>query len=107
MFTRIVEVTAKPGKAAELSRVINEETLPILEDQPGFVDEIVLVSKESPDRVVTLSFWQTPEDAEKYNREVFPRINEIVAPVMANPPRVQTFEVAASTVHDITTKRAA
>lgn len=107
MFTRIVELTAKPGKSAELARVINEETLPILDDQPGFLDEIVLISKENPDRLVALSFWQTPEDAEKYNREVFPRINEIVASVMANPARVQTFEVAASTVHDITTKRAA
>lgn len=107
MFTRIVEVTAKSGKGAELVRAINEKTLPILKDQAGFVDEIVLVSKDSPDRLVTLSFWQTPEDAEKYNRETFPRINEIVAGVITNPPRVQTFEVAASTVHDIVTKRAA
>ncbi len=43
MFTRIVEVTAKAGKARELSRTIDDKVISILRGQPGFVDEAVLI----------------------------------------------------------------
>jgi hypothetical protein len=39
MFTRTVEVTAKAGKARELTNIINDKVLPILKKQVGFVDE--------------------------------------------------------------------
>lgn len=107
MFSRVVEVIAKTGKAGELSRTISEKAIPILKDQPGFVDEIVLVAEENPDRVLALSFWQTREDAQNYNREGFPRVTEVMRNLMADTPRVQTFDVAASTIHDIVTGKAA
>ena len=52
MFTRIVELTSKSGKAKELSNIINEKVVPILKKQCGFVDETVLVSDTS-----LLGFW--------------------------------------------------
>jgi len=52
MFTRVVELTSKSGKAKELSNSINEKVLPILKKQTGFVDEAVLVSTRNP-----LGFW--------------------------------------------------
>jgi heme-degrading monooxygenase HmoA len=107
MFSRVVEVTAKTGKAGELSRAITEKTIPILRDQPGFVDEIVLVAEENPDRVLALSFWETRQDAEKYNRETFSQVTELIRNLIADTPRVQTFDVTASTVHDIATEEAA
>jgi len=65
MFTRVVEVTTKPGKARELSHTITDKALTILKNQPGFVDEVVLISNENPDHILALSFWKTREDAEK------------------------------------------
>jgi hypothetical protein len=44
MFTRIVELTTKPGKNRELSDTIDDKVLPILKKQKGFVDETVLIS---------------------------------------------------------------
>ena len=38
MFTRVVEVTTKSGKAKELTSIINDKALPILKKQAGFVD---------------------------------------------------------------------
>lgn len=107
MFTRIVEVTAKTGKAKELSRTIDEKVISILRGQPGFVDELVLISKDNPDRVLALSFWKTRQDAETYGRETFSRVNEIIGSLITDTPKVQTFDVASSTVHDIATGRAA
>jgi hypothetical protein len=47
MFTRVVEMTSKSGKAQELANTINDRAVPILKKQRGFVDEIVLVSSVS------------------------------------------------------------
>jgi hypothetical protein len=42
MFSRVVAVRTKEGKARQLAKTIQEKILPILESQPGFVDEVVL-----------------------------------------------------------------
>jgi heme-degrading monooxygenase HmoA len=107
MFTRIVEMTTKNGKARELSRTINDKVLSLLRNQPGFVDEIMLVSDQNPDRLVALSFWETKEEAEIYNRETFPKVNEIIRGQIEGPPKVQTFNVEDSTVHNISAGKAA
>ena len=40
MFTRIVELTTKPGKNRELQDTVNDKVLQILKKQKGFVDEM-------------------------------------------------------------------
>jgi heme-degrading monooxygenase HmoA len=55
-----------PGKARELAKTIQEKILPIIEGQPGFVDEIVLVSNTERDQILALSFWKSQQDAERY-----------------------------------------
>lgn len=69
MYTRVVEITSKSGKARELCNIIEEKVVPILKKQTGFVDETVLVSDMEPNRVVGLSFWNSKEDAQRYHRE--------------------------------------
>ncbi len=107
MFTRIVEMTGKNGKARELSRMINEKVLSLLKSQPGFVDEIILISDQNPDRLLALSFWKTKQDAEKYNSEAYPKVIEIIGNLVQGPPKVQTFDVDYSTPHRITAGKAA
>ncbi len=57
MYTRVVEIETKTDKGRELSSVINDKVLPILQKQPGFVDEITLVGSTEPDWILALSFW--------------------------------------------------
>ncbi len=71
MFTRVVEITSKSGKARELCNTIDDKVLPILNRQAGFVDETVIVSDTEPNRILALSFWNTREDAQRYEREQF------------------------------------
>ena len=68
MFTRVVEVTTKPGKSHEVANAINEKILPFLRQQPGFLDEMVLTSDMESNRALGISFWKTKEDAERYSR---------------------------------------
>jgi heme-degrading monooxygenase HmoA len=107
MFTRVVEVTTKSGKAKELTSIINDKALPILKKQAGFVDETVLVSDPEPNRVLALSFWNSREDAERYNREQYPAIHEMVRHLLETEPVIRTFNVDSSTTHRIAAGKAA
>src|SRR5258708_34733768 len=99
MFTRVVELTSKSGKAKELSNTINDKVVPILKKQTGFVDETVLVSDTESTRILGLSFWNSKEDAERYHREQFPKIHERLKPLLETEPAARPFDVHTSTTH--------
>ena len=107
MFTRTVEVTPKSGKAQELASLIDDKVLPILKKQKGFVDETVLVSDTEGNRVLSLSFWNSKEDAERYQREQYPAIHEMVRHLLEAEPVIRTFNVDSSTTHRIAAGKAA
>ena len=107
MFTRIVEVTSKAGKARELSRTVSDKVLSILKIQPGFIDEITLISENDPNRILAISFWKTKENAEAYQREQYARVTETIRSLIEGVPQVRTFEVDHSTVHKIASGKAA
>ena len=107
MYTRIVEVTSKSGKARELCTIIEEKAVPVLKKQAGFVDEAVLLSDAEPDRVVGISFWNSKEDAERYHREQFPKIQEMLQHFLETEPRIRMFDVHTSTTHKIAATKAA
>src|SRR5215469_16760599 len=107
MFTRVVEVPTKPGKARELSRTINDKVLNILKNQPGFLDELLLISEDNPDQILALSFWKTPENADNYNREHFSEVTKLIQPFSEGTPRVRPFNVEQSTIHKIVQGKAA
>jgi heme-degrading monooxygenase HmoA len=107
MFTRTVEVTLKSGKARELANIINDKVLPILKKQKGFVDETVLVSDTEDNRVQALSYWNSKEDAERYQLEQYPAIHEMVRHLLEAEPVIRTFNVDSSTTHRIAAGKAA
>ena len=107
MFTRVVEVTSKTGKARDLTRTVNEKVLAILKNQTGFLDEITLVSDEDPNRVRAISFWKSKEHADAYQREQFNRVTDVISNLIEGAPQVRTFEVETSTVHKIASGKAA
>ena len=107
MFTRVVEMTGKAGKSHEITNAINEKILPILRQQPGFLDETVLTSDTESNHVIGISFWKTKEDAERYSRDQYPKVNEILANFVETTPMVRTFNVHTSTPHKIAAEKAA
>jgi len=107
MFTRVVEITTKTGKSHELANAINEKILPLLRQQTGFLDETVLTSDMESNRVLALSFWRTKQDAEQYQKEHFPKINDMISHLLESTPLVRTFNVHTSTSHKIAAGKAA
>lgn len=101
MFTRVVEVRTQPGKAKELCHTIHERVLSMLKAQPGFVDEIVLISDSDAERVLALSFWKTKEDAERHSHEQYATIREMIQHEVHNAPKVHIYTVETSTAHKL------
>jgi quinol monooxygenase YgiN len=107
MYTRVVELNTKPGKARELCATIDNKVLPMLKKQAGFVDETVLASDTEENRVLALSFWNAKEDAERYHQEQYPKINEMVSHLLEAAPVIRTFDVHTSTTHRVIAGKAA
>lgn len=107
MFTRVVEISTKPRKSQEVANTINEKVLPILRQQVGFLDETVLTSDMEPNRIMALSFWKAKEDAERYHRDNYARVTEILSNLIESPPSVRKFNVHTSTSHKVAAGKAA
>ena len=88
MFARIVECNVRPEKKDEFNQKLRNEVLPILQKQPGFVDLIGLTHDSNQEREVAISFWNTKQDAERYHREHYNRITEMIKPLLKSDPKV-------------------
>ena len=107
MYTRVVEIASKSGKARELCNIIDDKVLPILKRQAGFLDETVIVSDTDPNRVLALSFWKSREDAHRYAREQFDTVQKTLQHLLETAPEVRTFDVHTSTMHKVAADKAA
>jgi heme-degrading monooxygenase HmoA len=105
MFVRLVEVKTKPGKAKEVCSMLHDKVLSTLKAQPGFMDEIVLVS--DAEGIRALSFWNTKEDSERYNRDDYAKVSELIQHLVHSKPKLHAFDVETSTCHKIAKGRAA
>jgi len=90
----------KNGNVAEFNRILEKEVLPLLQRQKGFREEIVLTNPGGAE-VVGISIWEQKENADSYNREKFPEVQQLLAKVLDGTPQVKTYEVSHSTVHRI------
>jgi hypothetical protein len=95
----------KAKSAQEFAGVIENEILPLLRKHQGFRDEITFVAPERAE-AVAISFWETKENAEAYNRTGYPEILKTLAKVIEGTPKVETFELSNSTLHKLAAKGA-
>jgi hypothetical protein len=98
MFGRQVTMKLKTNSATELSRITDNEIIPILRKQKGFRDETILIAPERSEATAN-SFWDSKEDAEAYNRNGYPEVLKALSNVIEGTPTVKTFEFVNSTFH--------
>ena len=107
MYARIVELQVKAGKEKELNNKIADQILTLLKAQPGFVDEITLVSDKNPRQLLAMSLWKSREDAERYHRDKFKEVVALIRPLVEGEPTPRTYDVNTSTGHRIAAGKAA
>ncbi len=108
MFARVVEAPAKPGKRQEIVTILTNDLQPALKRQPGFVDFVGLTRDISPEDGMTITFWTTRADADRfYNSQEFKsKILDRITPLVEHMA-VRAFNVEASTFHKVAAVTAA
>ncbi|HUR72579.1 MAG TPA: hypothetical protein VMZ02_11360 [Candidatus Limnocylindrales bacterium] len=100
MFSRNVSYKLKAKSAAEFTRIVEGEVIPLLRRQKGFDDAISFIAPER-NEAVTISLWDKKEDAEAYIDKTYPEILKALASVVEGHPKVESFEIGNSTSHQI------
>jgi len=72
----------------------------LLRKQKGFKDEVTLSNPGSQD-AVSISLWESKNNADDYNTNTYPEVLRTLAKVIDGTPRVQTFETVISTFHNV------
>jgi hypothetical protein len=100
MYARNVSMRLKSNSAAEFTRTLENEVLPMLRKQTGFQDELTLVVQGGVE-AIGISLWDEKANAENYERGVYPQVLKALSKVVEGTPKVQTYEVCNSTFHKI------
>ncbi|HEX2713661.1 MAG TPA: hypothetical protein VHM88_15800 [Candidatus Acidoferrales bacterium] len=100
MFSRIVSCTIKPAKVSEFRTALNNQFLPRIQSQPGFIDNIESLDPATG-QFTCLTLWKTASDAEKYDKGLFQEVAAGLVPLLQGGPTVQTLPVENSSIHKV------
>ena len=98
MFAHKLSMYLKIDGALAFKHKIENEVVPLLRKQKGFLEEITLLYLNGRE-VHSFSLWESAEHAEAYNRGFFPEVAKMLASVIDGMPRIQTYQVLTSSVH--------
>jgi len=93
MFARILEFTPRWEKKEELVKVTKNEILPILKKQTGFLEILPFVPDIKTEKVLAISLWMEKKDIERYERETFHKVEEILKPYLTTPITFKLYAV--------------
>ncbi len=105
MFGRQITMKLKANSAQELTRINDNEIIPMLRKHKGFRDETTFIAPERSEAVAN-SFWDSKEDAEAYSRAGYSEVLKTLSNVLEGTPTIKTFEFANSTFHQTAVKTA-
>jgi heme-degrading monooxygenase HmoA len=97
MFARQVSLKLRTDSAPRFARIIASEVVPVLRKQPGFADQITLLSPGCTEAVF-ITFWDKQESEEAFNRKQNPEVAKSLSEIVEGPPKVEFFEVIDSTL---------
>ena len=93
MFARIVEFIPKLEKKEELVKAIRNEVLPILHKQTGFMELLPFFPEAKNEKAIAVTLWMEKGNAERYGREVFPKVEEILKPYLTTSITYKLYNV--------------
>ena len=100
MFARIITCTIQPAKVNQFRALLNNQLLPVVQAQPGFVENIEALDPNTGQFSCT-TLWNSREDIERYDNGVFPDIASKMSPMLQSNPVVQTLPVENSSTQRV------
>jgi len=86
---RSVRFDIAADKNEEFHTIFRNDVLPILKQQDGFRNELLLVDDQ---HVLAISVWKNLDSARKYESGTFPKIDKALRPVMFGKPTIETYQ---------------
>jgi heme-degrading monooxygenase HmoA len=86
MYVAIRRLKAQPGSIDEAVRRVENGLVPILSSVPGFIEYDVVQVGE--DVGLTISFFETQEQADESNRRAADWVKQNLAPLAAGPHEI-------------------
>lgn len=92
MLARILEFEVKMEKKPDFIKLIKNEVLPILKKQPGFLELLPFFPERMDEkRIVNISFWDTKLNIERYEKDVYPKVLDLLKPFLTTPITVKLY----------------
>jgi hypothetical protein len=85
--------------SSEFKWTFDNEVLPLLCSQKGFLGELMLANPGSLERITT-SLWESADDAAVYDKDVYPRVLKILSKTIDGTPKMRTFDEVIFTLHN-------
>lgn len=106
MISRLITCTINPAKLNDFKNALNNQFLPRIQAQPGFVDNIESLDPATG-QFSCMTLWKTTSDVENYDKGLFKEVAANLTPLMQGNPTVQTLPVENSSVHHLKAGKAA
>lgn len=92
--------------SADFKCTFENEVLPLMRRQRGFVGLVMLANPGSLERITT-SLWESAADAQGYDAKAYPQVVKILSRTIDGFPKIHTFDDVTFTLHDEAQTRAA
>jgi len=106
MISRLVRCNIQPAKVNEFKTTLNNELLPRIQSQPGFLENIESLDAATG-QFTCLTLWKTKEDVARYDEGLFREVAEKLGPWMQAAPTVQTLPVENASAQKVRAGKAA
>ena len=106
MYSRIITCKIDTSRINEFRSALNDEFLPRIQKQPGFIDNIESLDPATGEFCCT-TLWNSRSDVENYDNTLFQEVASNLAPLMTEAPAVRTLPVENSSSHRVAAGKAA
>ncbi|GHO47483.1 hypothetical protein [Ktedonospora formicarum] len=86
MYAIIRQITIQPHLVEEAIKITGQVFLPVLRNEPGFVDFYSILVAEN--EAMSISFFETKEEAEEGNRKALEWAKEQLFPLALGPAEI-------------------
>jgi hypothetical protein len=98
MYAQLVKGGTTPDRRSEMDRIVTDELVPALHDEPGFAGALNLVDRETGNALM-LILWETADQANRslsaYGQRFLKALASIAAISTGNRAPISVWEVNA------------
>jgi heme-degrading monooxygenase HmoA len=105
VYSKIISCTIDPAKVSEFKNALNNDFLPRIQSQPGFIENIESLDTTTG-QFSCVTLWKSAADVENYDKGLFQEVAANIVPLMKGSPTVQTLPVENSSAHNVKAGRA-